>query len=265
VLIFTPGKPATLAFSLLTEAGELLVPTALRYRVLDEADTQLQAWTSTDLPAETGSETAAVTVIGALNILTPPATRGARVVELEIDSESGTVTLSQEYLLQGTTALAFGINSFLTYTAAIMVAADFVPMQLAGWTAAERATREQALIEAYGRVMRLPIVIEFDDSQSIVRDIGEDPWRLADLTAGQIATLDPKMLSALKTAQLVEANEIMVDDPIKAARREGVVSVTVGESSQFFGTSKPLDLGVSARAAAYLQRWLRIGARIARR
>lgn len=261
---FAPSKPVTLTFSLQTE-GEVLVATGLRSRIKDEADTVLQDWAAVTLPLETGDATVEVTVIAGLNILTPPATRGARVVELEVQTVEGTIVLSQSFMLQGSTALTFGSNTFLTYTGAVVEAANFVPMQMPGWHAVDRAIQEQALIEAYGRIMRLPIVIEYDDSQSIVRDIGEDPWRLVDLTPAQIARLDAKMLASLKTAQLVEANEILSDDPVKAARRDGVVSMSVGESSQFFGTSKPLDLGVSPRTVQYLQRWLRYGAVLARR
>lgn len=264
---YTPGKPASISFSLATDSGEVLVPTGLRFRVLDEHEVVLQNWTTTPVPDEAGAESVTVTVIGPLNILTPPATRGARVVELEIVDGSGTTIRSESYLLQGTTALTFGVNTFLLYTAAIVQAADFVPMQVAGWTGADRALRERALIEAYGRIQRLPVQLLRDNDQNIDGEYQAlfGPVRLSDLTPIQIAGLEPRLLLALKQAQLVEADEILSDDPIKKARAEGVVSMTVGESSQFFGTSRPLDLGASKRAMKYLERWLRFGAAIGRR
>lgn len=260
---YTPGKPVAVTFVLASESGEALTPTAVRSRILDENDTVLQDWADViDF-----ADTVVITVLGALNILTPPAQRGARVVELEVTTDSGTLQFSESFLLQGPTALTFGINTFQTYAAANVYAADFVPLQLAGWHAASRDEQEKALIEAHGRILRLPIAFERDSDQSV-----DGEWAglfgmpmLRDLTPTQINALKPGMLKALRAAQLVEASEILQGDPVRAARASGLLSNTNGESSQFFRTAKPLELPVSPRALEFVQRWVRFGASIGRR
>lgn len=259
---YTPGQPVLAVIALEDESGAALTPTALRRRILDEEETVLLDWDVVDIPAAGAG--ASVLVAGALNLLTPPAMRGARTVELEVTTATQVLVLTQTYLLAAAAGLS-GVNSYQTYAQALVAAAGFTDQSLAGWSAVtDRASRVQALIEAHSRIQLLPIVIEYDDSQSIVRDIGEDPWRLRDLTPAQIANLDARLLDALRMAQLVEADEILADDPVKRARREGLISASVGESSQFFGTSKMLDLGVGQRAMKYLSRWIRFRATLGR-
>lgn len=266
---FTPGKPVTLTFSLLNDQGEALLPTALQSRVLDEDDTVLQDWVAVTMP-DPSVTNVEVTVLGALNILTPPATRGARIVELQLTDGAGTLTLSETYMLGGSTALSFGVNTFLTYAAATVMSADFVPMSLAGWNAAERKDQEAALSEAYERIMRLPLGVHYDAEQSVLYNDAQfvglfGPIMLRYLTPGQMAQLYPVFLTDLKRAQLAEADEILQGDPVRKARQSGLISNTVGESSQFFRTAKPLELPVSPRALEHLQRWVRFGAKIGRR
>lgn len=259
---YAPGQPVVVPFALVDEAGAVLTSTGLRARILDEAETVLRDWTTVDIPV--AGQPAPVTVPGALNILTPPATRGARTVELEVTTAEGVVILAESFLLQAASQLS-GFNSFQTYTQAVLLADDFSNTQLEGWHANPgREARERALVQAYGRIAALPIVIEFDDSQSIVRDIGEDPWRLADLTPAQVLNLDYRLLGALRKAQLVEASFLLEDDPVARARAKGMVSQTVGESSQFFGHTKALDLGASPAALRLLERWLRFRATLGR-
>lgn len=266
---YTPGKPATVSFALSDEAGNALTPTGLRSRILDENETVLQDWSSLALPAPMATEVS-VTVLGALNILTPPAVRGARVIELEVTTADGTTVLSQTIMLQNSSVLAFGVNTFLPYPAAEVLSADFVPLQLAGWHASQRPEREQALIEAYARTIRLPFKMRFNEDQSMMVADGEylelyGQPTIELMTPGQIAQLWPQFLRALKRAQLLEADEILNGDPIRAARNSGLISNTTGESSQFFRTAKPLDIPVSPRAIEQLQGYINYGARIGRR
>lgn len=265
---YTPGKPAAVTFALVDGDGNALAPTALRARILDENEVLLQDWTDQTVPAVTESEVT-VSVLGALNILTPPATRGARVVELEVTTAAGTIVLSQTIMLGGSSALCFGINTVLAYPAAEVLAADFVPLQMAGWHAAPRSEREQALIEAYSRMLRLHLTLRFDDQQSMLTFDGEfdqifGPMRLEYLTPGQILKLFPPFLKSLKRAQLVEADDILNGDVVRKAREAGLISNTVGESSQFFRSAKPLETAVGKRALEELTYYIKFTARIGR-
>lgn len=256
---FNPGKDAKVTFALVGEVS------ALRRRILDAGEAVLSDWAVVDLPAS-GTQTVDVTVLGALNILTPPAVRDLRLVELEVTTDAGTLTQTETFLIQGSTALQFGINTFLTYPKATLAALDFTDTGLAGWSGTpDRAQHEAALIEAHDRICLLPIIVEYDNTQSIVRYIGNDPPRLRNMTPAQIQNLDYRMLKALGQAQLVEADRILASDPLEQARmRYGLTQMTVGDSSQQFLQAKPTDLIVCERALRYIARWVRFSARVMR-
>lgn len=266
---YAPGLPVVVSFALLDSAGAVLTPTALRSRIVDEAETALQGWANVALPGAP-TDPVQITVLGALNILTPPALRGLRTVELEVTTAAGTVILSQSFLIQGSTGLAFGVNTFQTYTQAMLLATELSPNQIPAWTATtDRNLREAALSDAYERVLRMPIEILFDDTQAMLTVDTEfsnafGNTHLRHLTPAQMQTLYKPMLAGLRKAQLVEADEILSDDPAKRARKDGVISMTTGESSQFFRNSRPLEMPICPRAMAYITRWIRIGAAIAR-
>ena len=268
MLNYKPNTSAKLTFSLQNEDGVFLTPTSLQWRVLDEAEAVLQDWTSVNsLPASSELE---VTIPQTLTFLIAPAVRGIRTVEVEVTTASGTYVLTESVLIQGATALALGINTFNTYAQAMLESENYVPDNIAGWSGAVREDREKALIEAYRRIMMLPIGVHFDNMQSrlsqdafIARNFG--PSMLRDMTPEQIAGLHAPMLTDLRRAQIVEADEILNVDVAAQARNDGVTSITVGESSQTFKASKPLLLGASIRTINILQRWVRFGARIERR
>lgn len=264
---YKPGTNVPLTFSLVDESGSFLTPTAITWRILDEAETVLQGWTAIGTLPTTSDLT--VTIPLALTALTPPAMRALRTVELEVVTARGTVQLSDSIMLQGTTALAFGINTFQTYAQALLFTEDFTGESIAGWTAADRESREKALIEAYRRIMLCPLGMHFNDQQSMLTQNfsyqrGFGPYMLRDMTPAQILTIYTPMLTDLRRAQTVEANDILIADPILEARKNGMTSMTVGESSQFFRAAKPLDLPIGPRAMKHLERWIRFGARIGR-
>jgi hypothetical protein len=266
---FVPGQPANVNFVLVDEAGAVLVPTALRFRVVDEAETELQPWTPVTVQVPAQSQVT-VTVLGALNILTPPATRGIRTVFLEVTAAGGTYLLSESVMLSAASGMTFGVNSFQTYSQALLLAEDFVDDTIPGWyTKSRREDREKALIQAYTRIMLLPIALQFDDTQSILQVDGEfagryGPIGLRYLTPSQLSNLYQPMLAALKRAQLLEADTILAGDEGGGGTNRTLISKTVGESSEFYRQSVPLDLGVSQRTLKEVQRWVRFTARIHR-
>lgn len=260
---YTPGFAITLKVALADEAGSPLVPAGLSYRILDEAEAVLQAWTNLDLTAVVDGAVL-VTIPAPLTVLAAPALRGIRTVELQVATDTSVIELSASCLLQASTALAFGINTLQNYAQAQLLAEDFSDIQIQGWVGtASRDDREKALIQAYERLLQLRVVPDMDDEQNRITDwVG--PATLRNMTPEQIGKLSPRMLAAFKKAQLVEADEILNGDPVITARQNGLMSMTVGESSQFFRSSKPLDLPVSPRALKFIERWVRFSARIGR-
>lgn len=260
---FKSGASVGSSFSLVLDGGAL-VPTALRRRVLDEEGNLLSGWIAVPLP-EAGVEEVVVTVDPAFNTLVPPQLRGIRIVELDITTADGGTVLEVAYQIESSLLLVPGLNSFQTYYQAVLEAQTYSDNTMQGWVqVTEKDARERALNEAFTRIRLMPVVIEWESDQSIIRDVYNDPPRLRDLTSEQILRLDKRLAKALKQAQLLEANDILSNDQFAAARRAGIQSMTVGESSQFFGNTRPMDRGVCEAAAKVLARWVRSRARIGR-
>lgn len=83
---------------------------------------------------------------------------------------------------------------------------------------------------------------------------------LSTTTAEQLSGMDPKFVEALKLAQMVEANNLVENNPVKDKVRMGIISETIGESSMFF-KQKGLDApsyysGISDDAYPYLSKYL---------
>mgnify|MGYP001581454359 CR=1 FL=1 len=263
---FVPSAPVSIDF-LLPEGSEAL---QLRWRVLDEAQVVLQTWEAITV-ADPAPTSVTVVVTAGLNTLTVPATRGLRSVELELTTASGTQVLSEEYLLQAGSALVPYTNTFLTYHQAVLLSGEFTGLKIADWLTSERSERESALIEAFERLLRVPVKGRADvrfqmdgendlpvlASGSPVKLTSRYATLLADIDPADLPELDPRMLVALRRAQLLEAADLLSTDPIGEARANGILSMTVGESSQTFRSfGKPFDSAICPAALAVLSPWI---------
>lgn len=266
---YAAGNPISLTFQLEDEAGQPILPTSYRWKISDESAATLQDWQVVPVAVPSSLNGQLVLAIpGALNILTPPAIRGGRTVDLELTAPSGVFQMNQAVIVEGSVKLVTGINSVQTYLQAVMLSHDLSTRSLRGWESNTcKEDRERALIEAYGRLCRLNIVFDHSDNQSRVIAPQFGAVRLSDYTADDLTVLDPPLLMGLRKAQLVEASEILRSDEVAMARDEGLISTTVGESSQFFRSSKPIDrlvMPISTEALEHVQRWVRLTVRIGR-
>jgi hypothetical protein len=252
---YTPGSAVAVTFTLLDDAGVTLEPTSLRWRVLDESDTAIIDWAPITLPVPSRPELL-VGVVPELTTLPVGTTRGARSVELEIGTASGVRTLTREFLLQTLSVLVVGSNTFLNYMRALMVAEDFTEQSIAGWAReTRREERERALMEAHTAILHLPLYSQRSGGVALCKAI----------EIGGMNLLDPALVKALGQAQVLEANELLNADPVALARRNGLLSMTVGESSQFFGNAKQLEMPVMSRQALkLLGPWINNTVRIGR-
>lgn len=264
------GSAVLVSVDLTSVTGSALVPTALAWRVLDEAGTVIQDWQ--DIPVN-GSEvaTVSVTIAGAFNILTPPATRGIRTVLLRVTTDSGEFLLSSDVMLQTISALAPWHNSFQTYQQALLATHDYPEVAMSAWVrTSDRAERERAMIQSHRAILMLPIYVGLDDfsaplSADSLKKVVDGRLALRDLALDDHAFISARLLHALRHAQVLEANEALNADPVVLARRNGLMSLTVGESSQFFGASKPLENPMLSKPALdLLQPWLSYRVRIGR-
>jgi hypothetical protein len=240
----------------------------LRWRVLDDALNVLQEWVVLSTPVAT--QTLSLTVPAAVNALAAPATRGLRSVELQTTSANGTQVQSVEYMIQGESQLIYGLTSFQTYYQAMMISTEIVGLNIVGWNDAERPAREAAMLDAYERLLRTPIQVRreirqilWDDALVPVLDIGSpvflnlryNPY-LSDMTQTDMEKLDPKLVMALRRAQVLEASDLLNPDSLRQARKDGLQSLTVGESSQTWRSSKPVSSAICPAATEVLGAWM---------
>jgi hypothetical protein len=220
--------------------------TGLRYRVLDQSGAELLTWTQIqiDLPAP---ENVVVTVPGGINGIPTGELRAVRVVEFEVTTPSGVVIENEEYALGGLSRIEVGTNSFVTYYEAVLLSDVVAGMEFDGWQDASRQERENALLIAYESMRGLTLMGR----------------KMTDLTDADIDR-EPGLREALRKAQVIEASDKLVNSPIRQARREGVISMTVGESSQFFGSWRPVSTTLCASAMRVLGRWMTSSVRIYR-
>ncbi len=249
MLKFAAGSSATIAISLMDPNGAPLVPTALSARVVDEEGVEIIAPYS--VPNTDGDLEIEITVPAASNALSQGVT--ARTVELTITTAQGTVIRYESYLIEARAVFTVPTSSFQTYIQAA-VTADTMP-NLYEWERAADPERQRALMEAFFRLTRIGYRIRKRDDleQNVVSDyltIDEmiPPLAWQDMTINRWNVLPQRFRTAIRRAQIIEANEILRGVRPDDKRRMGILSESIGESSMMFRVGKPLDLGISALA-----------------
>ena len=268
---YKQGSNIVLTFPLVSDSGVSLTPALLSWRLLDESGVELQTWSTGVAPASPTDKTSEVRLDALLTTIS--GTRALRVVELEVTGADGSVSvLTKTILIQGReiSTLVFGMNTFQTYGQAFLLSSDFTDNQVSNWITAGREAQEQALIQAYQHILQLSLRTNTAENwnQSLLQDDGAISLSYGSLrfmTPAQMMNLPIMLSAALKKAQLLEAVDVLTIDPLAEVRDSGVLSIKVGESSQFFRAVKPLEFSVCKAAMAYLQPWIRINARIGRR
>lgn len=252
MLSYPVGATVPVTIALIDQNGDPVTPTGLSYVVYDETDAVLV--TATTIPVETPAQTeVSINVPGASN-----ATAGGRLVELTITTDNGPIVSSSSYLIAPTRRLVLLDNTFQTYIQACLIA-QTMPNQI-GWLGAEKTDQEQALIEAYTRLVRFSYLIRWPenvDAQDFLH------WKEVDRIIPQMWPLMTEELFdrypasfriALRKAQVAEANEILRGDKLGDKRRAGVFSESVGESKMMFMPGiRALQLGASRAALDYLK------------
>ena len=261
-----PGAVVSVGFTLpLNEDGSKPTLTALRWRVLDSLNNEL--WGSWSDVASTDPEFAQAQKSGTFNVtldqaitsIGTDAYQEARTVELSVEADTVVRVLTEIVLLQRTSVLLRGVNSFCTYAQAMLASNEIPVNNLSGWISEpEQIERERALVSAYGSFMNMPIFVQGYQLRTFIDEFG-----VAELE--KLTGADSKLLPVLIKAQVIEASETITADPTLVARRNGLLSMTVGESSQFFGGAKPIETAALSRQVySMLSPWIRYTTRIGR-
>lgn len=173
-----------------------------------------------------------------------------------------TETVSVSFVLLSGDMLSVPTNSFITYAQAIELSYAMYEADVIGWVNLDtRMAGERALLGAFRDLMALPLKVNLGRHAT--------KWfaTLDAVERGEVFEDDPRMLTALAEAQLMQAAYVSDTSlgEVTKMREEGVVSMTVGESSQFYGTSKPSSTPVgSKKARRLLSPWLDTSMRLGR-
>lgn len=246
--------------------GSALTPSAVRWRLLDALDAVLIDWVA--VPDPQALEESLVVPIPAeqMTLTQGEGVVSGRAIHVEVtDTDTGeTVLLHETILVSANIAspLTPGVNSFQTYTQAVVQAAQ-IPDATLG---ASKEHACAALAEAWRRICSLKFRVLRSATQGHMSEHYDRMWSvdLKELSSVEWGLLPVQMKISLCRAQVMEAQAILEGDALMEARSRGVVSMTVGESSQFYGTSRPLDLGVTPRAIKEIGPWVDYSIRITR-
>lgn len=260
--VFSANTAVTLDVPLQDRNGNPLSVSGVSYRVTDQNGTELVPVTTLD-GFIANAPVATIVVPAEINALAADTLMALRQVTLLCTVGANTVTLHAPYGLSVFDPLKSGVNSFMTYAQAQFVALTLTGIE--GWDGADEQARIVALIEARTRILRLnfdpygrnntnqSVLSLIPNGSRVVRAPGV-AWvgDLSLLTPEQFNQLPVDFMTALRQAQLVEANAILGGDTIDQKRRDGLVQDNIGESRQMFRSGKPLELPVARRTLGYL-------------
>lgn len=190
---------------------------------------------------------ATVTIPAMLNVLRADEQSAARTLRVILSTTDGPVRRTITYIIEREVRLEVMNNTFMTLGSAEVLARD--NPRLTAWAAASADTKMAALINAYSHLGRVQLryTKELAPDATIAEEVIIRPGAWLEYTKDDFMALPAEFRKAIRTAQLIEANEILTDNPYESRHRAGVISETVGESSVMLRGGR-LELGVCHEA-----------------
>lgn len=231
-------------------AGLPVAVVSASYSLYDDEGAALQSDIAVDVSDD--PDFVVITIPAAQNQVAGDDLRAFRKVELTYENNEGSqYKANVSYIIESANVLTVGINSFASYGQLAMQAQDY--SELTVLHNASEKDQVSAFINAFYNIANLKVDFGLDDVYSTL-----------DLGASGIASLSTEALTALKRAQVIEANAILGGNPVEDRRRMGLISDSAGESTHFFRTTKPLELPVSKATANALRGYISWRVRIGR-
>lgn len=262
--IFGAGVDVTVTIPLVDSGGNAYgIDGSVSYRVLDQLDVEIKPSSVLGTYVD-GDIEVSITVWAALNALQGDNLREARSIELSFSDGTNNVILKDFYVIEASQVLLVGVNSFQTYSEAMVSGLECVGID--AWDVADETQRIAALLDAKMHIAQLSFTNIFQRyDQANIGDFGF-------FVAGNLDFMTPTIFGSfpdifkkkLKLAQIVEANAILGDDPIGDQRRAGLTSSRIGETAETYRDGKPLILPVCARALSYLSGYITFNRRLGR-
>jgi len=242
--------------------GDPLTPLEVIAHVYDQDDALLGDLGDIAFDAASGSTI--LTVPAEFNQLAAGEIFTVRTVRVELINAEQAVMRETAYILQGASRIELLKNSFLSLAMAEAMARDQV--NVSGWTVAPEQQRIAALIEAFGRLISIPMRYARKNSfNRLVQEdevvIRRDEW--LELTTEAWNAFPVHFRTALRRAQFIEANELLQGDTIAQRHRAGIASETIGESSVTLRAGK-VDFGVSSQTLSALAGYVYFNNRVER-
>lgn len=231
------------------------------WRLVDQGESEISPMT-TSAPVP-GDPEITLQIVAELNTLPDGQLRMLRSVEVYFFNGTNTSKVTVEYLVEADQTLVVNVNTFQTYGESLLGSYDL--FGLTGWGMASKQERMNALVAARRNIAELRFRYVFDSYQNIV----EPTVGVSDLTLISQANWDAlpaDFKAALKRAQILEADYLLTggESELDAKRRSGIISETIGESSMFMRSSKPLERSVCKRAMKELSKYVLNRVRITR-
>ncbi|TDW20409.1 hypothetical protein EV128_12539 [Rhizobium azibense] len=254
--------------------GAPLVVTAVTAALFNGDDVEIANYGQIAFDLADGKVT--VTVPAEDNVLGEGELSEARILRVDLATDIVPVRQTISFIIEAESRLEILNNTFLTLEAAEVLARD--NPQLKAWSAADDDKKRAALINAYSRLSRVQLRYckpkEEDEATTIHPYLAHgqlSPWDVVikpgdwdnRFTKQDFLAMPADFRKALRTAQLLEANQVLTDDPIAQRHRAGIISETVGESSIMLRGGK-LELGVSSEALRALAGYVYYNVRITR-
>lgn len=277
-LSFPENTDVTVTVNLVDLNGDAIIgATAVNYRVLDADGTELQApgaaaWNP-------GDPTVDITVPAILNVLptgpifTPGQsfqdtlpTRVLRIVEARVTGTGGVFLCKAIYVVAASVLLQTMVNSFQTLEQAILQTMDMPELEV--WPTKTDAERLAAMTEAFFRLIKLGYRVRMNgwgDSPpagyNITLPTLNGDWVITPriwpiLKAADFANYPQHFRQSMAKAQIAEADIILGGDVTSRRRNDGLMSETIGQSSQMFRPGKPLIMLISPQALKYLTNYI---------
>lgn len=240
---YIEGSTVEVVVNFVDRAGSSIEPTKIKATLFDGEDNEIIDFGS--LPFEPTDKEKSIVIPSTFNELEPEELQSARILRVELITAHGTIYQSLSYVIETEQRLVIMNNTFQTYEAA-EIEANNQP-NLLGWAAASEEQKKSALIEAYNRLISIPM--RFDQFDNYGRPLGKQyviltsTWR--ELTRDDFNEFPTHFKKVLRRAQLIEANELLQGDSIARKRRSGVITEKIGESWLTLRPDK-LDYGVSS-------------------
>ncbi len=248
--IFDAGE----SFSLTIDISRVANPVSATYEIADQTGVNLLPETSLTVYGD--DESLEIPITSDLTTLDADTRRRVLVVTLQVrGSDDIFIKFSESILIQDLEKLDIPRESFQTVNQANMLAMDV--FQIDNWLAASDEDRRKALIEAAHRIKTLRFdMTDWLDDEHVTFEGVQGGFAFEVMARETFDSLPKPFIHDLLMAQIIEADEILgYGATAESKRHSGILSDTVGETSQMFRSGKPVHTGICMRAFRYLTRW----------